>query len=128
MFRRTSDDNLINMNLKLPGVMHLNGTSPSECRHSSCWHTKGHLWIELCPKHCRLVYYIIHSSSIQLVTLPFCYVKLYSRLSIYATRRSFVSVDCCKSRMDVFTGCSYINSRIIHGLFFSIPANMSLDI
>ena len=27
------------------GVIHLNGTSMSECRHPSYWHTKGHLWI-----------------------------------------------------------------------------------
>ena len=30
-------------------VIHLNGTSPSECWYPSCRHTKGHLWIEVCP-------------------------------------------------------------------------------
>ena len=34
-------------------VIHLNGTSPSEYRHPSCWHTKGHLWIEVCLNHYR---------------------------------------------------------------------------
>ena len=70
-------------------VIHLNGTSPSECRHPSCWHTKGHIWIEVFPIHYRLAYYTIHSSSIKLVTLPFCYVKLYSWLSTCTTRGSF---------------------------------------
>ena len=108
--------------------IHLNGTSPSECQHPSCWQTKGHLWIEVFPKHYRLAYYTIHSSSIQLVTLPFCYVKLYLRLSIYTTCASFASVGCCKSQMDVFVGFSYSNSQIIRGLSLYIPANMSLDI
>ena len=34
-------------------VVYLNGTSPSKCRHSLCWHTKGHLWIEGFLKHYR---------------------------------------------------------------------------
>ena len=34
----------------------------------------------------------IHSSSIQLVTLPFYYVELYLRLFIYTTHASFTSV------------------------------------
>ena len=71
---------------------------------------------------------IIHFSSIQLVTLPFFYVELYSRLSLYATRESFVSVGWCKSRMDVFAGCSYSKLWIIRGLSFYIPANRSLNI
>ena len=109
-------------------VIYLNGTSPSECRHPSCWHTKGHLWIEVFPKQYRLAYYMIHSSSIQLITFPFYYVDLYSRLSFYATRESFVSVPYSKSRMDVFAGCSYSKSQIIHRLSFYIPMNISLNI
>ena len=56
----------------------------------------------------------------------FNYVKSYPRPYIYATRGSYVSVGCCKSRMDVYAGCSYSNSRIIRGLSFLIPADMSL--
>ena len=53
------------------GVIHLNGTSPSKCQHSSCWHTKGHLWIEGFLKHYRWAYYELHLSSIQLVIFTF---------------------------------------------------------
>ena len=108
-------------------VIYLNGTSPSECQHPSCWHTKGHLWIEVFPKHYRLTYYIIHSSSIQLITLPFYYVDLYSRLSFYATRESFASVPYSKSQIDVLAGCPCSKSQIIRGLSFYTPANMSLN-
>ena len=64
-------------------VIHLNGTSSSKCRHSSCWHTKGHLWIEGCLKNYRWAYYELHLSSIQLVIfyLRICQV-LYAPLHI----------------------------------------------
>ena len=67
-------------------VIHLNGTTPSECRHSLCWHTKGHLWIEGLLKHYRWAYYELHLSSIQLVIFTFEYVKCCTCLFLYATR------------------------------------------
>ena len=109
-------------------VIHLSGTSPSECRHPSCWHTKGHLWIEVFPKHYSLVYHEIHSLTIHLVTLSFNHVEMYSRLSYYTTHASFVSLGCYRSCILVFVGCSYAKPRIIHGLLYYIPANVSLHI
>ena len=32
--------------ISLISAIYLNGTSPSECRHSLCWYTKGHFRIE----------------------------------------------------------------------------------
>ena len=66
-------------------VIYLNGTSPSECRHFLCWHTKGHIWIEGCLKHYRWVCYELHLSSIQLVIFTFEYVKFHTCLFLYAT-------------------------------------------
>ena len=66
-------------------IIHMNGTSPSECRNSLCWHTKGHLWIEGCLKHYRWAYYELHLSSIQLVIFTFEYVKCCTCLFLYAT-------------------------------------------
>ena len=106
-------------------VIHLNGTSPFECRDPSCWHTKGHLWIEVCPKHYSLVYHEIHSLTIHLVTLSFNHVEMYSRLSYYTTRASFASLGCYKSRILVFAGCSYTKPRITRRLLYCIPAYMS---
>ena len=71
--------------LIVPIVIHLNGTSPSECRHSLCWHIKGHLWIEVCLKHYRWAYYELHLSFIQLVIFTFKYVKCCMHLFLYAT-------------------------------------------
>ena len=67
-------------------VIYPNGTSPSECRHSLCWHTKGHLWIEGFLKHYRWACYELHSLSIQLAIFTFKYVNCCTRLCLYATR------------------------------------------
>ena len=67
-------------------VIYLNGTSPSECRHSLCWLTKGHLWIEGCLKHYRWACYELHSLSIQLSIFTFEYVNCCTRLCLYTTR------------------------------------------
>ena len=67
-------------------VINPNGTSPSECRHFLCWHTKEHLWIEGCLKHYRWACYEIHWLSIQLAIFTFEYVNCCTRLFVYTTR------------------------------------------
>ena len=56
-------------------VIHLNGTSLSECWYPSCRHTKGHLWIEVACFHYTLVDDEIHCLYAQLITLPFEYFE-----------------------------------------------------
>ena len=57
----------------------------------------------------------------------FCHVELYSRLSILTTRASFPSLPCSKSRILVFAGCAYTESRVIRRLLYYIPANVPLN-
>ena len=102
-------------------AIHLNGTSPSKCRHSLCWHTKGHLWIEGCLKHYRWAYYELHLSSIQLVIFTFRYVKSCTQLFIYATCVLYASIGCCISRTDLYTGYPQSNSCVIHEFPVLIP-------
>ena len=113
-------------------VINPNGTSPSECRHFICWHTKGHLWIEGClntidghdircihypPSFPFLPFYMLiathnsfHSNSCTYVTISIAYRVLYVSIVI-ATRvhqRTWVSFKQIVCHMRV----AYINSRV----------------
>ena len=123
----------------MPIVIYLNGTSPSECRHSLCWHTKGHLWIEGCLKHYRWACYELHLSSIQLVIFTFEYVKCHTRLFLYATRvhmQLFLQhvayctrVFVIATRVQIYTWDSLRETHVSYvGFQYQYPRTPSFDI
>ena len=97
-------------------VIHLNGTSPSECRHLLCWHTKGHLWIEGCPKHYRWAYYELHFSSTQLVIFYLLNMSspVWDSYYMQLTCCMWVSVVACRVQM-----CTQVTLRETRGSYAS---------
>ena len=77
--------------------------------------------------HYTLAHDEMHSLYTQLITLPFIHVEMYLRLSLLTTRESFASILHSKSRIHVFVGCAYTESRVIRGLLYYIPANVPLN-
>ena len=115
---------LFNLYKKLGSVIHLNDTSPSECRHPSCWHTKWYLWIEVFLKNTidrLMMKYIPHSSSWLLChfTMSSCirdspYVQLtdHSRVSVAASREWMYSWVALIATRESFAGCPSTYPRI----------------
>ena len=86
-------------------VIYLNGTSTSECQHPSCWHTKGHLWIEGFPKHYRWDYYELHFSYTQLV------IFYLLNMSSLVCDSSYMQLACC-TRVSVIASRVHICTRV----------------
>ena len=103
--------------LPTPIVIHMKGTSPSECRHPSCWHTKGHIWIEVCPGYPRWVAYdtfLFHPAGYFAILpmLSFIRDSLYRKLTHHSWVSFTASRESLYLRIHSHEGCSTTYPRM----------------
>ena len=90
-------------------VISQNGTSPSQCWHSSCWYTKGQFGLKW-PKHYRWAWPLIHFSQTRLVYFYYGFWVAYTTMCI--TSRVYLHMQVPFEQLAYHTRVAYINTHV----------------